>query len=213
MKKIRDAVSLLRLGGVIAFPTESSYGLGADATNTQAVRAVFELKRRPAEKSFPLIVSSLTMAQRFGIFSPRLLHLAKRFWPGPLTIILPARQPTLLASSLIGADGTIALRVSSHPLARSLARQLKKPIVATSANLAGERPCFSVEEIRAQLGLGEGQILDGGRLEERVASTMVREEDAGGPTKLQLLERRGRRLVVVREGRINANAIALFEDN
>lgn len=150
------AVAHLRSGGLLIYPTETSYALGCDATNTKAVRAIFRLKGRERGKPLPLIVASMAMAERYIQFTPPARRLAKKYWPGPLTLVLASRSrrsSTLrrrgagewarVAPGIIAANGTIALRASSHSIARALSRHLGRPIVSTSANRSGCPPSFS----------------------------------------------------------------------
>ncbi len=204
--EIQSALDTLRRGGVVVFPTETAYGLAADATNTRAVERVLAIKGREEGKTVALIASDLTMAERYLEFSSRLHELAREFWPGPLTIVakaksggagsLPVRQAggfagkgTDLSSAVIRENGTVALRVSSHPVAARLSRDLRVPIVATSANRSGESSCYSVPAARQQLdsqSLQPDLYLDGGVLPRRKPSTIVKEV--------------GRRLEIVRQG-------------
>jgi L-threonylcarbamoyladenylate synthase len=188
-QQIQQALIVLRNGGVVVFPTETAYGLAADATNTRAVERVLAIKGREEGKTVALIASDLTMAERYLEFSARLHELAREFWPGPLTIVAKAKKGTDLSSAVIRENGTIALRVSSHPVATRLAQELRVPIVATSANRAGESSCYSVPAARQQLDAQPLQpdfYLDGGVLPRRKPSTIVKEV--------------GRRLEIVRQG-------------
>lgn len=174
--QLTRAVQILKQGGVVLFPTETVYGLAADATNRKALRRLRLLKGRAREKTFPLIVSSFAMAKRYAIFSPRLLALAKRYWPGALTIIAPVRPQSGLAPDVI-CHGTIAIRVSSHPVARSLSRRLNGPIIATSANHSGDPCAYTTKEALASLGKSVEILLDAGPLSKRASSTIIKEED------------------------------------
>ncbi|MDO8425065.1 MAG: L-threonylcarbamoyladenylate synthase [bacterium] len=188
---LRIAVAHLRAGGLLVYPTETSYAIGCDATNGVAVRAVFRVKERVAEKSFPLIVSSRAMAKRYVQWNTHVERLARQHWPGPLTLVLKMRNgPSpagrrelegvghgVLASGMIASNGTVAFRVSSHPIARALARRLGRPLVSTSANRAGEPPCFTVLQAQQFLVHTPSReavlFLDGGDLPEHIPSTIV----------------------------------------
>lgn len=175
-----DAPRVLRSGGTVVFPTETAYGIAADATNAQAVRRVMQVKGRDAGKTAPLIVASRAMAARYAVLSPALRALAKQHWPGPLTIVAPARPDSGLASDIIRADGTIAVRVSSHPTARALSRALGGPILATSANRAGQPTCYSVQAIKRQFAgrkVLPDLFLDAGTLPKRLPSTIITERE------------------------------------
>lgn len=181
-KTFLEAIRKLKQGGVIIYPTETAYGLGADATNQRAVNLVFVLKKRPKSKSLPLIASSLAMVRRFCLLSKKELALAKKYWPGPLTLVLRVKKNCDLARGTVAQDKTVAVRVSGHPLARRLARALGQPLVSTSANLAGRSECYSVAEVHKQLGWGilkNVAVLDGGRLSKRKPTTIARVQENG----------------------------------
>lgn len=173
--ELQHAVRHLKSGGMVIYPTETSYGIGADATNPRAVRAIFKIKGRAREKSLPLIVGTVTAAFRIAHGSHRARELAQDFWPGPLTMVLSVRKSTKLVKEVL-RRGTVALRVSSHPIAGALARALGRPLVATSANRAGKPTCYSVATVRKQLGLHLSDVLviDGGVLSRQKPSTIVR---------------------------------------
>lgn len=171
--QMKEAVCLLEKGGVVAFPTETSYGLAVDATNARAVGKVAKLKGRPLEKTFSLIVASTAMADRYGHLRCLGHRLAKKYWPGALTLVVDARKGSGLAKGVIAKDGTIALRVSSHPVAHELSRGLRKPIVATSANVFGEPAVNQLSALSFQV---DGR-LDAGELPPCPASTIARIAD------------------------------------
>jgi len=168
---LKQAIEVLKAGGVIVFPTETSYGLGCDATNAKAVRLVFELKGRPEGKGTPLIVDSLATAEKWGVFSGSAKKLAKMHWPGPLTLVVPVKGKIV---SDVLQDKTVALRVSSHSIARALAKGLGKPLVATSANLSGRPPCYSVTAFLKQIPEGFDGIVDAGSLPKRKPTTLAK---------------------------------------
>ena len=135
---VKDARSVLAAGGLVAFPTETVYGLGADATNDKAVAKLYAVKERPSFNPLIAHVADLAAATRLAVFDDAALHLARAFWPGPLTLVLPkaAHCPVgLLATA--GLD-TIAVRVPSHPVAREILAAFAKPVVAPSANRSGK---------------------------------------------------------------------------
>ncbi|MBI4133692.1 threonylcarbamoyl-AMP synthase [Candidatus Uhrbacteria bacterium] len=171
---IKKAAQHLRRGALVIYPTETAYAFGAVATSARAVRRIFVLKRRAKTKTLPVIVGSMAQAARYVRFSPEALSLARRFWPGPLTLVLPARSPRALARGLVH-EGMLALRVPSHPIARSLARRVHGPIVSTSANLAGRGACYSIGEVVSQFRTLPPDILivDAGTLPHRRPSTIV----------------------------------------
>lgn len=180
LEVLQAAVRHLKHGGVVIYPTETSYGLGADATNVRAVRAIFKIKVRSSQKSLPLIVGTMRAALRIANFSSRARALSRTYWPGPLTLVLPVRRGAKLAKGVV-SRGAVALRISSHPVACALARALGRPLVATSANRAGRPSCYSISAVRMQLGshLDGALIIDAGPLLRRKPSTIARFKGRG----------------------------------
>ncbi len=166
------AIDALRRGEVIVFPTETFYGLGADAFNEAAVERVVSLKGRNPESPIPVIVADEKALEALVTEVPAVARrLVERFWPGPLTLILPAKKN--LPAPLLNHSEGIGVRVSSHPLATRLARELGHPITATSANPSGREPARTVEEATGYFSGKLGVFLDGGRLEGKKGSTVV----------------------------------------
>lgn len=166
------AIEALKRGEVIVFPTETFYGLGADALNSAAVKKVVSLKGRSLESPIAVIVSDRGMLKEVVTELPPIaLRLVERFWPGPLTLVLPAKKN--LPEALLNRDGGIGVRISSHPLATRLARELDRPITATSANPSGKEPARSVEEAMGYFSDRVKIFLDAGRLECTKGSTFV----------------------------------------
>ena len=168
---LEQILSFLREGGVIAFPTDTSYGLGADPFNDAAVRQIFAIKGRPETKPILLLVNSMEMAGRVAAFSDRATALAERFWPGPLTMILPARES--VPSVVTAGTGTVGVRWGNAPFAQRLIGAFDRPITATSANRAGMPSTIAVSEVREQLGDSIDMIIDGGTLPSRGGSTLL----------------------------------------
>lgn len=171
-----EAVDTLKDGGVIVFPTETSYGLAADATNPRAVERLLAIKKRKASQTLPLIVADMQMAKAYADLSPLLESFAKRFWPGALTIVAASRNQ--LDRHAVDRNGFIALRVSGSDVARALSKGLGKPIVSTSANRSGESDVYSIRAFRSQYATAKLQpdlILDAGTLPKRKPSTIIRE--------------------------------------
>ncbi len=161
---------------MVVYPTETAYGLGADAANQKAVDLVFKMKRRPKNKTLPLIASSLAMVKRYCQMSALEEKLAKKYWPGAVTLILDIKDIKILdikklARGVIAPDKTVAIRVSSHPVARGLARGLGRPIVSTSANISGKGECYTVGA--TPCGHPKIMIINIGRLPKRKPSTIV----------------------------------------
>ena len=174
------AIEIIKNGGVVVIPTETAYGLVADATNVSAVERIQSIKGRDLWKTPPLIVDSFETAEQFVELTPRLRELANQHWPGPLTIVAKAKE-SKLAKQVIREDGTIAVRVSSNSIAQAIARAINAPIVATSANLSGLPECYSVEGVQNQFKESSQQpdfYVDGGTLKPVAPSTIIKEEYA-----------------------------------
>jgi L-threonylcarbamoyladenylate synthase len=171
-EEIEAAVEVLRRGGVVAFPTETVYGLGADATQAQAVRSVFRIKGRPATN--PLIghVADREIAKRYAAVWPDAAErLARRFWPGALTLVLPKHSS--IADEATAGLKTVGLRVPDHPLALVLLRQFGGVVAAPSANLSNQISPTTAEHVRQQLGGEIKIILDGGPCRVGIESTVL----------------------------------------
>lgn len=174
---LRYAKKILLRGGIVAYPTETFYGLGADPFDAVAWNRLTELKGRPEGKAFPLILSDVSVLERLcSVVPPAVEPLARRFWPGPLTLVVPARAG--LGGGLRDAR-TVAVRVSSSRVSRLLAHQAGGTITTTSANRSGEPPpvtALEVERIFPTEGTKEPGIdllLDGGRCPGGAPSTIV----------------------------------------
>ncbi|MEE2525237.1 L-threonylcarbamoyladenylate synthase [Hyphobacterium sp. HN65] len=167
------AVQTLSDGGLVAIPTETVYGLAADATNGTAVAALYAAKGRPAFNPLISHVSGLAMAEQLAEFTPLARQLAQRFWPGPLTLVLP-RKPDCPVSELASAGlDTIALRCPGHDMARELISRFGKPLVAPSANPSGGVSPTTPLHVADGLGEKIQLILDGGPCRVGVESTVV----------------------------------------
>ncbi len=175
---ISDALAALAAGEAIVYPTETFYALGVDALSPKALERLFAIKGREPGTPVALIAADTAMAFAVAREVPADARvLAKAFWPGPLTLVLPARDGIPVA--LIGTDGGVGVRVSSHPVARALAAGLRGPLTATSANLAGEQPAVEPEEARrAFLDKVKVFVVDG-RLAGGAPSTVVAVDRAG----------------------------------
>jgi L-threonylcarbamoyladenylate synthase len=169
---LRDALTALAAGETIVYPTETFYALGVDALSLYALERLFAIKGREPGKPVALIAADSAMAFAVAREIPAQARvLAEAFWPGPLTLILPARDG--IPAALIGADGGVGVRVSSHPIARALAAGLQRPLTATSANLAGEPPAVEPESARRAFGDKVKVFVEGERLAGGAPSTMV----------------------------------------
>jgi L-threonylcarbamoyladenylate synthase len=169
---IARAAETLRRGGLVAFPTETVYGLGANATDAVAVKRIFEVKQRPATSPLIVHVDCEEMAREYAAEWPRAAsELAARFWPGPLTIVLPKKSiiPDVVTAGL----GTVGLRVPAHPIALELIRAAGLPVAAPSANRFTQLSPTTAEHVRASLGSAVDMILDGGSTPVGIESTVI----------------------------------------
>jgi L-threonylcarbamoyladenylate synthase len=166
----RQAIEVLARGELVAFPTDTVYGLGADAFNDQAVRKLYLAKGRSQEKAIPVLVANL---EQFVDIVDRTtlpaMRLVEKFWPGPLTIIL--RQASDLSGE-ISAYGTVGVRIPDHPIAQELIRAAG-PLAVTSANRSGDPEACTAEEIETSMGAQVHLIVDGGRTPGGQPSTVV----------------------------------------
>jgi L-threonylcarbamoyladenylate synthase len=189
---IEDAIAALRAAELVVYPTETFYGLGADPFSPAALERLLIAKGREAGKTIALIAadadSALALAREV---SPVARRLADMFWPGALTLVMPARAD--LPAEIVGSGGGVGVRVSPHPIARALAAGLGHPVTATSANRAGAAPARTVPEARAAFGDKVKVFLEGGTLTAAAPSTVVAIEHdawrvirAGAITELQL---------------------------
>lgn len=177
---VAEAAALLREGGLVAFPTETVYGLGADAANGQAVEAIFAAKGRPQDN--PLIVHIADQEQADALASrigPVERALMARFWPGPLTLVLPARPGALPAAVTAGLD-TVGVRMPAHPLALRLIRAAGRALAAPSANRSGRPSPTTAAHVLEDLDGAIGGVLDGGPAGIGLESTVVRVDESAG---------------------------------
>ncbi|WP_223423213.1 L-threonylcarbamoyladenylate synthase [Tateyamaria pelophila] len=167
------AAGVLAKGGLVAFPTETVYGLGADATHDTAVARVFAAKGRPSFNPLIVHVADLAAARNIAVFDDMALRLAAAFWPGPLTLVLPLRPGHGIAPLVSAGLETIALRVPAHPVAQRLLRTCDLPIAAPSANPSGQISPTTAAHVAAGLTGKVDAILDGGRCDVGLESTIV----------------------------------------
>ena len=170
---IAEAGHLIRSGALVAFPTETVYGLGADATNGEAVARVFDAKGRPAFNPLIVHVLDLEAAEAIGLFSPTARGLAQAFWPGPLTLVVPRRDEAGVSDLVSAGLPTIALRAPDHPVARALLSAAQRPIAAPSANRSGHVSATRAGHVAADLGDKAAVILDGGPTTRGLESTVL----------------------------------------
>ncbi len=184
---IREAVRIIRTGGVIAFATETYYGLGVDPFNREALARLFAIKGRQQLKPILVLVSDRSQIDRLAAsVPPSYLSVMDRFWPGPLTLVFPARAD--VPGLLTGNTGTVGIRQSPHPGAARLLDCLGAPLTATSANRSGAAPASTAAEVEAVFGHDVDLVLDHGPTPGNLPSTLVGERNG--------------RLVCLREGAI-----------
>ncbi len=169
---VLEAAVLLRSGGLVAFPTETVYGLGADATSGVAVARIYEAKGRPSFNPLIVHVSDLAAAQREGDFGAEALVLANAFWPGPLTLVVPVAHSCGVSELARAGLTSVALRVPAHPIARDLIAQAGRPIAAPSANVSGHISPTLAAHVLADLSGRIELILDDGACAVGVESTI-----------------------------------------
>jgi L-threonylcarbamoyladenylate synthase len=166
------AVEALRRGEVIVFPTETLYGLGADALNSSAVEKVFELKGRDPANPIPVLVANRSMLESLVAEVPSLAEqLIARFWPGPLTIVLPACAG--IPRPLVNSRGCVGVRISSSPTATDLVEKLGRPLTATSANPSGQPAARTAREAKDYFAGKLEVFIDGGELKSKIGSTVI----------------------------------------
>jgi L-threonylcarbamoyladenylate synthase len=195
---IEAAAAVVGSGGLVAFPTETVYGLGADATNARAVAAIFEAKGRPRFNPLIVHVASREAAAALGEFTDPGRKLAEAFWPGPLTLVLAKRPGCPVADLATAGLHTIAVRVPAHPVAQALLRAAELPIAAPSANRSGHVSPTTAAHVEADLGQRVVMILDGGATLVGLESTVV---DVTGEVP-----------IVLRPGAVTRDAIARVLD-
>jgi len=157
---IRQVCDRLQQGGVIAYPTDTTYGLGCDIFSRQGVRNIYQIKQRDARKPFSFICADLSDAARYAHVSNFAFKIMKRHLPGPYTFVLEATR--IVPDSLVTRQKTVGIRIPDEPIALAIVRELGHPLVTTSANLAGEEPLHDPAEIDQQLGRQLDLVIDGG---------------------------------------------------
>jgi len=190
-REIEKGLRILKEGGVIAFPTDTVYGLGADASNSGAVERIYAIKNRPKDQQLPLLIADTSQLTAVAGEIPGIAwFLAERFWPGGLTLVLPKADslPAYLAPGR-----SIAIRVPNHPVCLALIQHLGNPIIGTSANISGQPPALTADEVDQQLGEKIDLIINGGKCPGGNESTIV---DANS-----------QELVILRRGLIPAHEI------
>jgi len=166
------AAELIRSGRIVAYPTETFYGLGTDALSSPAVENLFALKGREPGKPIPVLIADREMLERIVLrIEPRDELLIRNFWPGPLTLIFRARKT--VPANLTSGTGKIGVRISSHPISLRLCRRVGRPITATSANPAGKPATRSAAQVKRYFSARVDLILEAGRLAGKKGSTVL----------------------------------------
>ena len=194
-RQLERAETVVRSGGLVLYPTETLYALGADACNAQAAARIVALKRRQPDKPLPLIIGGMEqLAQVTSRHPSPLQELADAFWPGPLSLLVPARQE--LAEAVRDAQGWTSVRWTPHPVAGELCLRCGRPIIATSANLSGQRAVWRSRDLDPSLTSGVDLVLDAGP-----------PPSGGPPSTLVRMGEVERELVILREGAITADRL------
>lgn len=166
------AAAVLAQGGVIAFPTDTVYGIGAALDQPAALHRIFTVKGRPEEKPLPVLLASVAaLATVAADLDPRIARFAEQFWPGALTVVVPARPG--LPAEVLGPGHTVGVRVPAHALARALIERAAGALATTSANLSGRPPARTAADVSHHLGSRLNLILDGGAAPGGVPSTVI----------------------------------------
>jgi L-threonylcarbamoyladenylate synthase len=169
---IQEAATWILAGGVVALPTDTLYGLAADPFSAAAVSRIFAVKGRAAERALPLIAADVAQVeQHLGALPPAARRLAERFWPGPLTLLLPA--PASLAREVTGGTGKVGVRVPADGVARAICAAAQRPVTATSANVSGVPPTPDPDRVEQALGDRIDLLIDTGTTPGGAASTIV----------------------------------------
>lgn len=192
LNEIENAVEILKNGGQIIYPTETFYGIGADALNPEAVKVIFELKGRTESKPLPLIISDREMLDLLGVEINEIsIRLIESFWPGPLTILFKIKRK--LPEGIVSSDKKVAVRISSNPIAVKIVQLFGMPITATSANLSGSKNPEEIFDIPHKLLNSVGTVIDAGKLNGLGGSTIV------DPTNFPIK--------IIREGAISSTKV------
>jgi L-threonylcarbamoyladenylate synthase len=179
---IRNCISVLRQGGLILYPTDTVWGIGCDASDENAVKKVFELKKRPDNKALICLVADVAMLERHVTAIPDLAYDLIDLSTKPTTIIYD--RPKGIAKNLVGIDNTLAIRVAGDPFCRQLIRTFKKPVVSTSANLAGASTPSAYDEISAEILKGVDYIVPLRRLERNATPSAIIRLGTDGTVKV-----------------------------
>jgi L-threonylcarbamoyladenylate synthase len=171
-KQVEAGVAVLKRGGIVAYPTDTVYGLGAAANNEDAVKRIYRVKKRSANMAFPLLLANISQIGDVAVNVPPLAwFLAAKFLPGALTIVL--YRSNRVSDAVTGGSDKVGVRVPAHPVPIALIKGAGAPLIGTSANLSGQPSALSVEEVEKQISQGIDLIIDGGRAPGGVESTVI----------------------------------------
>jgi L-threonylcarbamoyladenylate synthase len=192
-QSVAEAVGILKVGGTVVYPTETAYALGADITDAKAIAKIFKIKNRPSEKNLPAICATKKQAKEFFEMPVAAWRIWKKYFPKPVSIVLSARhceesracrgatrqshEKRDCFASLAMISHSIPVRISSNKVARSLARELGRPVAATSANISGQPAIYNIEDIIAGFSKRKYQpdiVLDAGTIPQRLPSTIIK---------------------------------------
>ena len=183
-QQVEQGISVLKEGGIVAFPTDTVYGLGASSNTSRAVEQVYRVKQRPRNMALPLLLADKPQISEVAKAVPQVAWLlADKFLPGALTMVLFKSES--VSEIVTGGDKTVAVRIPAHPIPVALIRGIGTPIVGTSANLSGQPSALTAEDVHTQLGDKIDLIIDGGRCPGGLESTIV---DLTGETPVILRE-------------------------
>ncbi len=171
MSQIDRAIEILKKGGIVAYPTDTVYGLGADAFNIEAIKRIYAVKQRPVTIPLPVLLADSNKLQDIAVVTDLAWRLIERFWPGGLTLVLKRRDT--LPDIITAGGNTVAVRVPGHSMPISLIRGLGRPIIGTSANISGKPNPLTAGEVEEQLDAKLDLIVDGGRCPGGIESTVV----------------------------------------
>ncbi len=174
---LTKAISLINSGDIVAFPTETVYGLGADATNEQACKKIYELKSRPGNNPIIVHVATIEHAREIGEFSETAEIIAENFWPGPLTIVVPLKPKSGLCTTVSAGLNTVGIRIPANEIALELIKKSGKPIAAPSANISNYVSPTEAAHVRDAFG-DNVYVIDGGKATYGLESTII---DVSGP--------------------------------
>ncbi|MFH1351139.1 MAG: L-threonylcarbamoyladenylate synthase [Pseudomonadota bacterium] len=172
LEGLKKAAEIIRSGGIVAFPTESFYGLGVNATDEKAIKRLFGIKKRQEDHPVLILIPAIETLEEYVADIPETaLTIMKRFWPGGLTLVFAASA--MVSPLLTSGTGKIGVRLSGHPVATALARAVGLPITGTSANISGQPACQTAEAVSQSLGSEIDLILDGGKTSGIKGSTIL----------------------------------------